>query len=62
MWTVKNETNERIVKDCIYVYLYLCVGTENKQVIARGEESGERTEIGVEDQEVQNSSCTINES
>ena len=44
------------------MYLYLCVGTENKQVIARGEESGERTEIGVEDQEVQNSSCTINES
>ena len=38
------------------------IDTENKKVIARGEESGERREIGVEGQEVQNSSCTINES
>ena len=56
MWTIKNEMNKHSKG------MYLYVDSENKQMIARGEENGERREIGVEDQDVQNSSCTINES
>ena len=56
MWTIKNEMNKHSKG------MYLYVDAENKQMIARGEENGERREIGVEDQDVQNSSCTINES
>ena len=38
------------------------IDTENKQVVASGEELGGRIEIGERDKDVQNSSCKINES
>ena len=38
------------------------IDTENKQVVARGEQGERRKEIGEGDSEAQNSRCKINES
>ena len=53
----KIKTNEQIQQNRRRV-----TDTENKQVVARGEEVRERRGIGEEDQEVQTSSSKINES